>query len=631
MVVMRVKQIIRTIARRVRRLPALKDADLLWDAVRKPYHLVLGLGGIEFVIADKVAVRIPPAFAKWQIGRHEPETIGALVEWLQNHPGGLFIDVGSHIGMFSATALFFDKTAEVIAFDADIGAVPAINKFCRYAPRPGRLTAIYGLITDEAPMTSLAEAVRLTALNLTKSKASGDFGQSVRKLIAASDRPAVDLHSASAQIPRYRLDDLLPDVINGRPSLIKCDVEGAELFVLRGARRLLSEFQPSLLLSVHCSPHSPQVLAQYGHTASDVRSFLESMGYHIQLLAIDHEEHWWCETLTSPASELKKPFPNYRRLPTVSSSSTSAEPKPLRHGVVLAANENPFYSFFVPLVTKTWKQRIGVDAVLVLLTRNVPSLVIEATVAAGGIPILVDSRTWPASLGTGRLMQNVRTLGAAAVAALPEAYLLAEETVLTTTDADIFPLNRTYFALPRAPEENMTEHLVVRGNHPGTLHMNQYPLCYLSMTVKQWRQIMDLENLTLNEALLRLYYEHGTELSNIYFDQDYFYRQVQKHRAQHPQFRVTLVPWKNERRLDFRLWRDLNYDAQPEGFWLDSPALRPGFTRHNWPRFKEGLLLHLFDAETMRVFERFREAFVQEVMEGDEEAHGLKDGFGRDS
>lgn len=105
----------------------------------------------------------------------------------------------------------------------------------------------------------------------------------------------VHLYSASAQIPRFRLDDLVLDIVGSRPCLIKCDVEGAELFVLRGARRLLSEAQPDLLLSIHCADHSRHLLAQYGHTAGDVRSFLESLGYHIQLLASDHEEHWWCK------------------------------------------------------------------------------------------------------------------------------------------------------------------------------------------------------------------------------------------------------------------------------------------------------------------------------------------------
>src|SRR5262245_9917232 len=93
-----------------------------------------------------------------------------------------------------------------------------------------------------------------------------------------------ELHSASKDLPRYRLDDLLVSVIN-RPTLIKCDVEGAELFVLRGATRLLREMRCELLLSVH-----PQcdMMARYGHAVEDVRKFLERLDYEIKALPADH-------------------------------------------------------------------------------------------------------------------------------------------------------------------------------------------------------------------------------------------------------------------------------------------------------------------------------------------------------
>ena len=104
-------------------------------------------------------------------------------------------------------------------------------------------------------------------------------------------------------------------------------------------------------------------------------------------------------------------WPRRAPAPVSPTGATTTTPSPVVtkpfQAVVLAANENPFYSFFVPLVAKVWRQRIGVDLVLVLLTRNVHPLVIETTRAMGGLPVLLDAGTWPAALGTGRLMQNV--------------------------------------------------------------------------------------------------------------------------------------------------------------------------------------------------------------------------------
>src|SRR5271170_3504209 len=81
--------------------------------------------------------------------------------------------------------------------------------------------------------------------------------------------------------------------IPARPILIKCDVEGAELMVLDGARHLLTSHHPALLLSVH---HS--MLPDYESIKEDVAKFLEALGYIIDIVSIDHEEHWWCRWRT---------------------------------------------------------------------------------------------------------------------------------------------------------------------------------------------------------------------------------------------------------------------------------------------------------------------------------------------
>lgn len=67
-------------------------------------------------------------------------------------------------------------------------------------------------------------------------------------------------------------------------------VEGAELLVLRGAETFLRRVSPVLSLSVH-----PPALPGYGHSKADVEAFLKRLCYEVRVLAVDHEEHWWCE------------------------------------------------------------------------------------------------------------------------------------------------------------------------------------------------------------------------------------------------------------------------------------------------------------------------------------------------
>jgi len=92
-------------------------------------------------------------------------------------------------------------------------------------------------------------------------------------------------------VPIHRLDDLFDEGLSpDRPILIKCDVEGAELLVLNGGMALLGRHQPELLLSVH-----PQILATIGQSKEMLADLLAERGYRYRCIAIDHEEHWWCE------------------------------------------------------------------------------------------------------------------------------------------------------------------------------------------------------------------------------------------------------------------------------------------------------------------------------------------------
>jgi FkbM family methyltransferase len=66
----------------------------------------------------------------------------------------------------------------------------------------------------------------------------------------------------------------LDDVIQHPVSFIKCDVEGAELFVLRGAERILSEFRPVVLCEIE-----ERWTGRFGIKPHEVFAFMKSLGY----------------------------------------------------------------------------------------------------------------------------------------------------------------------------------------------------------------------------------------------------------------------------------------------------------------------------------------------------------------
>jgi hypothetical protein len=81
-------------------------------------------------------------------------------------------------------------------------------------------------------------------------------------------------------VPVLSLDNYL-EISAMRPNLVKIDVEGAELEVLRGARRMLIEARPVVLVEIHDRGAVHQ---------AEVRQVLRGCGYAINDLETRERE-----------------------------------------------------------------------------------------------------------------------------------------------------------------------------------------------------------------------------------------------------------------------------------------------------------------------------------------------------
>jgi hypothetical protein len=71
-----------------------------------------------------------------------------------------------------------------------------------------------------------------------------------------------------------RIDDYLPHLSN--VSLIKVDIEGADLLALRGARNTIERNRPVIVMEIE-----PRWYESYGITAEEIVEFFEELNYEM--------------------------------------------------------------------------------------------------------------------------------------------------------------------------------------------------------------------------------------------------------------------------------------------------------------------------------------------------------------
>jgi hypothetical protein len=86
----------------------------------------------------------------------------------------------------------------------------------------------------------------------------------------------------SIRIRARPLDAILQDVAISRVDVLKIDVEGAELQVLKGAQETLTRYHPLLVVEL-----IDDQLSEMGTSSAEVTEFLRSYGYIVRNSGLD--------------------------------------------------------------------------------------------------------------------------------------------------------------------------------------------------------------------------------------------------------------------------------------------------------------------------------------------------------
>lgn len=170
-------------------------------------------------------------------------------------PGDHIWDVGANVGLFATAAAFHSGVkGSVLAIEADLDVIALLQETVRRsASDRAQITVLPVAISDAQAVLSFAIARRARAANSIAGFGSTQTGgvSEVRTL------PSTTLDSLLEHFPR--------------PDLLKIDVEGAELLVLSGARKVLEQVQPKIYCEVAANTRDAacDTLAALGYTLYD--------------------------------------------------------------------------------------------------------------------------------------------------------------------------------------------------------------------------------------------------------------------------------------------------------------------------------------------------------------------------
>lgn len=215
-------------------------------------HLPARFGGRPIYISPANALRfLAPGDAKF-----DPFLLWMVDRFVE--PQSVVWDIGANGGVFSMLAA--TKARTVIAFEPD----PFNGAIIR------RTVAANPDLDIRLAQVALADHVGSANLNIPKR------GRSVSSIDGVPMGSQSGGLRTSITVPLTTVDDCLGDA--PAPAFIKCDVEGAEAMMLRGARSLLNDVRPVICMEIR------------HYTCDEVGRELRTAGYRILTADDDAKE-----------------------------------------------------------------------------------------------------------------------------------------------------------------------------------------------------------------------------------------------------------------------------------------------------------------------------------------------------
>ena len=174
-------------------------------------------------------IKFPARWSRWYVKDYEPETFEFLRENVK--PGATVLDLGAHMGLFSVVmSQLVGKQGRVYSFE----------------PTPSTRS----VLKEVVKINGCSHNVQVRSEAVSREKGTFFFYDTGDLVSNANSLVQTARSAGKIEVNAISLDEFAAEQ-KEKINCLKIDVEGAELDLLEGAKKVFTEMRPVALLSLH--------------------------------------------------------------------------------------------------------------------------------------------------------------------------------------------------------------------------------------------------------------------------------------------------------------------------------------------------------------------------------------------
>jgi FkbM family methyltransferase len=208
---------------------------------------------------------------------------GTMLGYLKRlvRPGDVVYDIGANVGLYTRFAARFGA-GHTVAFEPMSANIELLRRNIALA-RDGGKFELMELAVSDRDGEELLQIDSVMSATATLDRVGGGAPSEGHKLYGMAPK--------TERVRVAKLDTLVFERGLRPPNVMKIDIEGAEGMALSGARRVLAEHHPSLIVEIHSAEMGREVLSVLGENGYHVYAYLrEGKTYHYRPVPTNQPE-----------------------------------------------------------------------------------------------------------------------------------------------------------------------------------------------------------------------------------------------------------------------------------------------------------------------------------------------------